>query len=114
MLHVAGWKSGVSRRRKAAQRSTTNPHHRDTETRRAASLAANQREITQIANYETVRGKHKNMDYEQLYPGFEQAFDVGFDNDGVFHMLTNSPDGRVQIEITMHPRLAEKLGEFLA
>ena len=54
------------------------------------------------------------MDYEQLYPGFEQAFDVGFDQDGVFHMLTNSPDGRVQIEITMHPRLAEKLGAFLA
>jgi len=53
------------------------------------------------------------MDYEQLYPGFEQAFDVGFDQDGVFHMLTNSPDGRVQIEITMHPRLAEKLGGFL-
>src|SRR5215472_303461 len=53
------------------------------------------------------------MDYEQLYPGFEQAFDVGFDQDGVFHMLTNSPDGRVQIEITMHPRLAEKLGSFL-
>jgi len=53
------------------------------------------------------------MDYEQLYPGFEQAFDVGFDQDGVFHMLTNSPDGRVQIEITMHPRLAERLGAFL-
>ena len=44
------------------------------------------------------------MDYEQLYPGFEQAFDVGFDQDGVFHMLTNSPDGRVQIEITYASR----------
>ncbi len=53
------------------------------------------------------------LDFHTLDRNFDRAVDVARNEEGTLYIQTNSPDGRLEARIGLHPHLAVKLRDWL-